>query len=114
MEKAPSFDGAFFVYVWSFHPILHVECVERVDGMQSFRRLVLREDTSPDPIIVAVRDLCARMDAVQMRFQMETDPDLIEGCIYELESLRAQYRYLLRTARKEGITCQEKAHLWGE
>lgn len=82
--------------------------------MQSLRKMLLREDTPPDPVIVAVRDICARMDAVQARFSMETDPDLIEGCIYELESLRAQYRYLLRTARKEGITCGEKAHLWGE
>lgn len=82
--------------------------------MQSLRKLLVREDTPPDPVIVAVREICARMDAVQNRFEMETDPDLIEGCIYELESLRAQYRYLLRTARKEGITCGEKAHLWGE
>ncbi len=82
--------------------------------VQSLRKLLVREDTPPDPVIVAVREICARMDAVQNRFEMETDPDLIEGCIYELESLRAQYRYLLRTARKEGITCGEKAHLWGE
>lgn len=82
--------------------------------MQSLRKLLVREDTPPDPVIVAVREICARMDAVQNWFEMETDPDLIEGCIYELESLRAQYRYLLRTARKEGITCGEKAHLWGE
>lgn len=82
--------------------------------MQSLKKMLFREDAPPDPIILAVREICARMDAVQSRFEMETDPDLIEGCIYELESLRAQYRYLLRTARKEGITCQEKAHLWGE
>lgn len=82
--------------------------------MQSLRKMLLREDTPPDPVIQSVREICARMDAVQARFTMETDPDLIEGCIYELESLRAQYRYLLRTARKEGITCGEKAHLWGE
>lgn len=80
--------------------------------MQTLRKMLLREDTELDPVIVAVREICARMDAVQNRFEMETDPDLIEGCIYELESLRAQYRYLLRTARKEGITCREKTLLW--
>ena len=58
--------------------------------------------------------ICAAMDAVQSRFQIENDPDLIEGCIFELESLRAQYRYLLRVARQRGITCTEKTHLWGE
>ena len=45
---------------------------------------------------------------------METDPDLIEGCIYELGSLRAQYRYLLREARQQQIVCTERAHLWNE
>ena len=82
--------------------------------MQLLRKQILREDAPPHPVITAVREVCARIDEVQMRFNTETDPDLIEGCIFELESLRAQYRYLLRTARKEGITCNEKAHLWGE
>ena len=78
------------------------------------QKLLLREDTAPHPIIVSIRDVCAAIDAVQSRFQMESDPDLIEGCIYELEALRAQYRYLLRTARLQGITCTEKTHLWSE
>lgn len=79
-----------------------------------WQKLLLRQDVQPDPIIVAIRDVCAAIDAVQSRFQIENDPDLIEGCIFELESLRAQYRYLLRRARQQGITCTEKAHLWGE
>lgn len=82
--------------------------------MQSLRQMLIRENTAPDPVIVAIRDICGRIDAVQSRFEMETDPDLIEGCIYELESLRAQYRYLLKTARQQGITCRERAHLWNE
>ncbi len=82
--------------------------------MQTLRQILIREDTPPDPVIVAIRDICARIDAVQSRFEMETDPDLIEGCIYELESLRAQYRYLLKTARQQGIACRERSHLWSE
>ena len=78
------------------------------------QKLLLRDEASPHPLIVSIRDVCAAIDAVQSRFQMENDPDLIEGCIYELESLRAQYRYLLRTARQQGVTCTERAHLWGE
>lgn len=82
--------------------------------MQTLRQILIREDTPPDPVIVAIRDICARIDAVQSRFEMETDPDLIGGCIYELESLRAQYRYLLKTARQQGIACRERSHLWSE
>lgn len=79
-----------------------------------FRKTVLREEVSPHPLIIAIREICARIDLVENRFSMETDNDLIEGCIYELESLRAQYRYLLRQARQQGIVCQERAHLWNE
>ena len=78
------------------------------------QKLLLRDEAPPHPLIVSIRDVFAAIDAVQSRFQMENDPDLIEGCIYELESLRAQYRYLLRTARQQGVTCTERAHLWGE
>ncbi len=81
---------------------------------QVFRKHILRQDTPPHPTIVAIREVCARLDAVQSRFEQETDPDLIEGWIFEMESLRAQYRYLLRTAREGGVTCQEKRHLWNE
>ena len=80
----------------------------------AFRKMLLREDEPPHPLIESIRRVCSAIDVVQSRFDQETDPDLIEGCIYELESLRAQYRYLLRTARQQGITCREKAHLWNE
>ena len=59
----------------------------------TFRKLLLRADEPPHPTITAIRDVCARIDAVESRFSLETDPDLIEGCIYELGSLRAQYRF---------------------
>lgn len=82
--------------------------------MGQIRQKILREDEAPHPIIDAIRDVCERIDATQSRFEQETDPDLIEAAIYELQSLRAKYRYLLRTARSEGITCREKVHLWNE
>lgn len=88
---------------------------ERVYEMQTFlHKWIIRESETPHPVIVSIREICAAIDAVQSRFQIESDPDLIEGCIFELQSLRAQYRYLLRTAKMQGITCTEKTHLWNE
>ena len=75
---------------------------------------LLRSETDQHPLIEAIREVCAEMDAAQSRFEVETDPDLIESAIFELQSLRARYRYLLRTARLSGVTCQEKVHLWNE
>ena len=81
---------------------------------QVFRKYVLRQDEPPHPTIEAIREVCARMECGESQFAQEVDPDLIEGCIYEMESLRARYRYLLRTAREQQIRCHEKKHLWNE
>lgn len=78
------------------------------------RKVLLRADELPDPVIAAIREVCEQMNLVENRFSLETDPDLIEGCIFEMESLRARYRYLLRQARDQGISCTEKMHLWNE
>ena len=78
------------------------------------RHRLLRCEASPHPIIEAIRDVCAQIDSVQTRFELEIDPDLIEADIFELQSLRARYRYLLRAARTDGISSQEKGHLWNE
>ncbi len=79
-----------------------------------FRKTVLRQDAPPHPMIESIREICSRIEAVQSRFSMETDPDLIEGCIFELEALQAQYRYFLKLAREQGITCREKMTIFSE
>ena len=80
----------------------------------TLKKVILRADEAPHPTIEAIREVCQQLDLAQARFSMESDPDLIEGCIFEMESLRARYRYLLRTAREQGVSCGEKSHLWGE
>ncbi len=78
------------------------------------RRALLREDRPPHPTIEAIRQVCRQMELVENRFAQETDRDLIEGCIYEMQSLQARYRYLLRQAREQGISSRERTHLWNE
>lgn len=80
----------------------------------ALKKVLLRAEEEPHPTIEAIREVCQRLDIAQARFSIESDPDLIEDCIYEMESLRARYRYLLRTAREQGLSCAEKTHLWGE
>ena len=82
--------------------------------MERIKQHILREEEAPHPIIEAIREVCALMDAAQNRFEQETDADLIEAAVYEQQSLRAKYRYLLRIARTQGISCREKVYLWNE
>lgn len=80
----------------------------------ALRKLLIRDSVMPDPMVEAIREVCRRMELVENRFSMESDPDLIEGCIFELEALKAQYRYLLRSARERGVVCRERNALWNE
>ncbi len=59
---------------------------------------------TPHEIQLAIQDVCTQLDQVQGRFEMETDSDLIESYIYQMESLRARYRYLLRQAKGMELT----------
>ncbi len=77
-------------------------------------RSILRIEEPPHPNIEAIREVCALIEQVENRFAFETDPDLIESCVYELQSLQARYRYLLRESRNNDIKSEEKYMLWSE
>lgn len=82
--------------------------------MEQIKQKLLRNEEEPHPLIQSIREVCMLMDMTQSRFEQESDPDLIESSIYEMQALRAKYRYLLRMARSQGISCQERSHLWDE
>lgn len=54
-----------------------------------------------------IRETSARLTAAHNRFENESDEDLVESIIFEIQSLKALYRYLLRLAREEGLQCAE-------
>ena len=43
------------------------------------------------------------LDTVSERFEYQSDPDLVEACIYEMKALTARYRYLTKEARRLGV-----------
>ena len=51
----------------------------------ALRKALLKSEQKPDEIHEAIREVCARLDMVNRRFEMESDSDLIEACIYEME-----------------------------
>lgn len=55
-------------------------------------------------LLEEIETIRQRMDTVASHFESQTDPDLIEACIYETKSLSARYRFLFREARRLGLT----------
>ncbi len=61
--------------------------------------------SSEQKILQDIRRVCRMIDDAYARFQMQADDDLVEASIYELEALKARYRYLIRLAKSQNITC---------
>ncbi len=68
--------------------------------------LLGQDDLSSDEkLLQDIRRVCRMIDDAYTRFQMQADDDLVEASIYEIEALKARYRYLIRLAKNKNITC---------
>ena len=84
--------------------------MEHIDFHVSKTKSAQNED---NPIIREIRFVMRQIDAVISVSCLDNDSDLIESRIYELEALRARYRYLLKTARNERVVCGDKHVKYG-
>lgn len=48
-----------------------------------------------------LEDIKKQLDSVKSRFEMQSDSDLVDACIYEINSLQAHYNYLLKLAKQK-------------
>ena len=71
--------------------------------LESLREILLKPKKKEAPILDEIRITVAKIHAMQHWFNTESDADLIEACVFQLESLEARYRYLLRLARDRGL-----------
>lgn len=58
-------------------------------------------------LLLDIREIQRQIESAYNRFENENDSDLIEACVYELESLTARYRYLLRCAKELQVVCPQ-------
>lgn len=62
-----------------------------------------------DSILLQIRDTSQRLESAYSRFENECNEDLLDSIIYEIQSLKALYRYLIKQAKEKGIECAEIA-----
>ena len=82
-------------------------------SMESVLKLLQRtndyeeEKSGPDEqkIIDSIREVIRQLAYNECWFQLESDGDLIEACIYQREELKSRYRYLLNLAKQKGVNC---------
>ena len=65
-----------------------------------------------EKLIEDIRNVCRMLDSAYNRFQFEKDDDLVEATIYEMEALKARYRYLIRLAKENQIENAALTGIW--
>ncbi|EEG30877.1 hypothetical protein CLOSTMETH_01498 [[Clostridium] methylpentosum DSM 5476] len=58
-------------------------------------------------LLQELEDIQYRLTAARNAFDMLTDADLIESCIYQMESLEVKYNFLIKQARGLGLKHSE-------
>lgn len=56
-----------------------------------------------EKLLADIRNVCRNLDAAYARFEYESDDDLVESAIFEIESLKAKYRHLIKLAKDEKL-----------
>lgn len=60
-----------------------------------------------DGLLTQIRETSARLESAYSRFENECNEDLLDSIIYEIQSLKALYRYLIKQAKENGLECAE-------
>lgn len=60
------------------------------------------------PILADIDDVLRQLQASKSRFDLTEDEDLLEAFIFEQSALMARYTYLIKTARREGVSMCSK------
>lgn len=50
-------------------------------------------------LLEEIKDVCSEMAKTDSWFQMESNDDLIEACIYQKEFLNSRYKYLINKVK---------------
>ena len=70
-----------------------------------------KQSETYESLIRDIHEVCMMIECVGSRFELQSDYDLIDECIYQMEALRARYRYLLRLAKESGVHYPQKSNL---
>ena len=65
-------------------------------------------------LIADIREISQNLDNAYKRFEFESDSDLIEASIYEIESLKARYRHLLQKVKNIDANSSDRQEILKE
>ncbi len=69
--------------------------------INAVREKAIPKPKETDSLVEEIEAIKAQLRNVQNRFDLYTDFDMTDSCIYEMEALEARYRYLIKRAKEE-------------
>ena len=78
--------------------------------MATITQLIMKKkniNEDDEQLISEIRRLSEALTLAYERFELHSDNDLVEATIYELEALKARYRYLLAHAKQRNLKSRE-------
>lgn len=67
-----------------------------------------RADEETVNLLDEIQDISRALERAYERFELQSDSDLVEATIYEIEALKARYRYMLALAKEQNLTARGK------
>ena len=64
-----------------------------------------KEKVQIDPIVLEIKEVLSEIEAVNSKFQFETEEQIIDSLIYEQRALKARYNFLIGDAKRKGVIC---------
>ena len=67
-----------------------------------------RADDENEELLNEIQSISRALERAYERFELQSDSDLVEATIFEIEALKARYRYMLALAKEQNLTAQGK------
>ena len=74
-----------------------------------YRRDVARDSGMQD-LFNELSDMRAALEDAYLRFNLTTEPELVDACVYEINAAQSRYNYLLRLIKDAGGEAAFKAY----
>ena len=78
--------------------------------MATITQLIMKKkniNEDDEQLISEIRRISEALTLAYERFELQSDNDLVEATIYEIEALKARYRYLLALAKQRNLKSSE-------
>lgn len=72
--------------------------------VQQADRTSVQDKKNQEQILAEMKEISRMLACNEKWFQLECNETLIEACIYQRIALKARYRYLLQTAKQQGVS----------